>query len=94
MSERDAYKKLVDDANIGADFRTFATSNIGAYLIKRAEREEIETLRKLARVPADDKDHIYKLQLQAQVPKKLLQFISEAIVAGDGAQWSIDQSQE
>ena len=90
MSE--GYEKLINQANIGADFREFVSSNVGAYLVERAEREEIEILRKLADVAPDNTEAIYKLQLQAKVPKKLMQFISEAIRDGNVAKWSLEQS--
>lgn len=89
----DNYKKLVDSANISSDFEVFIRSNVGAYLLKRIEQEELEALRSLVDVPADDRDEIYKRQLRAAVPRRILQFLNNVIRDGKMATWQIEQGE-
>ena len=89
----DTYKKLVDSANISSDFEVFISSNVGAYLLKRIEQEELEALRSLVDVPADDRDEIYKRQLRAAVPRRILQFLNNVIRDGKMATWQIEQGE-
>ncbi len=89
----DTYKKLVDSANISSDFEVFIRSNVGAYLLKRIEQEELEALRSLVDVPADDRDEIYKRQLRAAVPRRILQFLNNVIRDGKMATWQIEQGE-
>ena len=89
--EYDEYEKVVDEANIGADLAAFKNGNVGRYLIARADELELRALRKLATIPAGDKEEIYKLQLEAAVPRRFIQFVDEAITRGKAARWQLDQ---
>jgi len=88
------YTSLEDVAATGKDFQVFVTSNVGKYLLFVAEKEEIEVLRKLAKVAADDTQAILKLQVQAEVPRRLLQFIDNALKTGKVAEFQLNQAVE
>ena len=91
MSDGPLYDSIEDLADISADFQAFAKSNVGRYLLRMAEKEEIEVLRKLVKVPADDTQAILALQVQAEVPRRLLQFIDGVLKAGKLADWQLKQ---
>lgn len=88
------YKKLVTDANIGADVRRFLGGNVGQYLLKRAEMAEIEALRALGTVDPEDKAEIVKLQLAAATPRMFIKFMGQALRDGDAAAWQLAQEGE
>jgi len=87
---------MVDDvvreiADLGADFEEFKRGNMGSYLMQCAERDEITALRKLADVDSDDKDAVYKLQLEAKIPKRVVQWIEDIINKGKTAKFQVEQ---
>ncbi len=88
------YKDIIEIANIGADFKTFVTTNVGSYILEKARQEEIIALRDLATVDPDNKPEIHRLQLKAAVPMQLLEYIDEVITAGKTAEWQLDQEKE
>lgn len=94
IDEKSEYEETMDLANIGADFQEFIRGKIGAYLVARAEQDELNALRKLAVINPADQDAIYKLQLDAAVPKRVISWIAEVIQTGRNAQWQIEQSQD
>jgi len=86
-----AYTDLMNIANVGSAFKEFSTSNIGAYILKRAERDEIELLRDLAAVDSDNPEEIRRLQMRAALPKLLIEYIDEVIRDGNNAKWELEQ---
>lgn len=78
-------------ADIGADFKTFSNSNIGRYLLDKAEQEEIAALKRLRTADPDDKFEIYKLQLAAEVPHRLIKWIEQIINGGEQARAVLEQ---
>ena len=87
----DDYSNKIKAQNLGADFKAFKTSNVGAHLIKCAERDEIAALKILATASPEDTDLIRKLQFDAAVPARLLQWIEQVINAGESAKFELNQ---
>lgn len=85
------YQELLEKAHIGADFRNFANSVVGKELIRRAEYDELCALRKLVTIAPENRDEIFKAQLNAAVPRRALEWLAGAISEGDNAKWSIEQ---
>ena len=83
-----------EKANIGADIETFCRSNVGRYLIECAQKDELSALRKLADANPADHDTLYKLQLDAKAPRKVMEWIKKAISAGKAARYISDQEVE
>ncbi len=83
-----------EKADIGADFETFCKGNVGSYLIKKAEEDEINALRKIAKVNPEDKEEIYKLQMEAAVPKRVINWIAQIISEGKAAKFEMEQDKE
>ena len=76
--------------HMGQMFRQFSNSDIGRYLIGRAEQDELENLRKLRDTPAHDRDKIAQLQMEAKAPRLFLRWIEEAVEAGEQAKVEFD----
>jgi hypothetical protein len=85
------YSTLVGLADAGADFQEFVSGNIGSYLVKRAEQEEVAALRKLMTVDPSDEKAVKTLQLEAAVPRRLIVWIADVIEAGKTAKWQLEQ---
>ena len=92
--EKSEYDETMGLAHLGADFQVFVKGNVGAYLVARAEQDELAALRRLAQINPSDQDAIYKLQMDAAVPRRVIAWIAEAIQVGRNAQWQIEQAQE
>lgn len=86
-------KEMTDKANIGADFFSFKHSNVGAYLIKKAEDEEMRMLRQLLTIPPDDKENIWRAQLAAMAPRMVIEWIETTISEGKAAEFSLSQGE-
>lgn len=89
--ENSLIAELLAEANIGEDFKTFVKSNIGVYLINAAENAEIKALRALSKVDCAAKDKIYKLQMDAAVPRRMVEFMNQAITTGANAKFQLDE---
>jgi hypothetical protein len=83
------YEQLMTLANAGADFKEFAGSNVGRYMLDKARQDEVAALRKLATVDPADREAIHKLQLEAIVPRRVIKWIDEVISAGKTAEWQL-----
>jgi len=89
IDEQKDYQKLVQQANIGTDCASFLTTPLGAYLLKSAEDDEMMALRKLAKADIHNIELLTKLQIEAAVPRRFLQFLNEAITTGKQAQFAL-----
>ena len=87
-------EQLNEEVSTGYDFKTWESSRVGKYIIARAERYEIETLRELARVDPSSTVEIMRLQTEARVPKLLINWIREAIAQGEQSRFALMEIEE
>lgn len=78
---------------VGNAFKTWAQSDVGRYIIGRAERDEISILRQLAKVPAENSLEVIRLQIRSEVPGQLLRWIEEAIQVGEIARFRLEEAE-
>lgn len=79
---------------VGLEFKNWIDGPCGQYIIGRAEQYELLTLRKLAETPAHHADEIALLQAEAKAPALLLQWIEEAMFAGEQANFQLMELEE
>lgn len=86
-------KELHRAIDFGFQVEAFLASNIGQYLIKRAEEKVTEATESLKRVCPDNPTQIRALQHNIQVGEDIQYWLADAIRAGYAAQDElIDQS--
>lgn len=82
----DDYQLLFAEAKLGLDADVFLASDVGRYLLGRAEQEIEAAYLDLERVRAEDADTIRTLQNQIWRAKSIRQWLHEAIEAGNLAE--------
>lgn len=84
MSKRDIDPKdpVVRQASFGAVVDSFIRSDIGVYLIQRAEKEVETAVEELKRVDAKDGKAIEKIQNRIWRAESIQQYLGDAIMAG------------
>jgi len=92
MDEAQLYQKLVEQAQVGAACEEFLTTPVGVYMLARANKAEMSVLRKLAYADIHDIELLTRLQIEAAVPRRFIQFLNEAIVTGTQAQFQLTQT--
>lgn len=92
--EAEQYQVLQAEVSVGDAFRTWCQSDVGQYIIGRAEQYETEILRELA--GTDPKDHMRIVQLQAEshIHTSLLQWMEEAMEQGEVARFQLSNFDE
>ena len=93
-SHVDEVQTLKAEVSLGYEFRAWAESNVGRYIIGKAEQRELEVLRELSNADATDEGLILKLQAEAKAPKLLIRWIEEAIFAGEQANFQLMELDE
>ncbi len=81
----DLRKQLIEEAADGAEARAFLSTPIGKYMVKKAEQDEYESLRRLADCDLNNKDESFRLQVEAKAPRMFIKWLQTAIVSGDNA---------
>lgn len=76
---------MVRTATFGRIVQDFIDGPIGTYIQSRAQDEELEAVKQLITVDADDFRTIRKWQIQAQVAGKIIEWLMDAIQAGNNA---------
>ena len=84
------YLSLVDQAQIGDEAKVFLKTKFGAYIYDRAQKDEISVLRKLAAADITDTVLLTRLQIDAKVPRRLLQYVEQAIRLGGLAEFALE----
>lgn len=74
--------QLFHEAKLGIEAETFAHSDLGKYLIGRAEEERGLAIEKLLQTPAHDTFNIERLQAQAWRADSFQGWLAEAIQNG------------
>lgn len=91
MSESNPLIPLVQEAVFGKQVEEFLSSDIGIYLVKKAEAEASDAIEKLKTCPADDPKAIRTLQNQIFRAESIQQWLGEAIHRGLEAIQNIDE---
>lgn len=84
---------LKHQADIGEDFKTFLGNQVGKYIIDRAEAEEKVVFREMAKADPNNSSEIAMLQIKAQVPRQVINWLRDVVKQGADAQYIL-QSME
>ena len=84
-------QELVAEVAIGDEFKAWAQSDIGRYIIGRAELHELATLRELSEADPKDLTKITALQSEARAMGLLVRWIEEAMFQGEQAKFQLDE---
>lgn len=82
--------ELKHQADIGEDFRNFLGEQVGQYITARAKAEEKAVFRKMAEVDPLDGAKVAMLQVKAQVPRKVIEWLHDVIKTGEEARFVIE----
>ncbi len=82
---------LLAEAILGRDAEEFEKSELGRYLLGRAEQEENEALNALADVSADDTKAVRDLQAKAWRARSFKTWIRELIAGGKTAESQLSE---
>lgn len=80
------YAHLLKQIDFGFEVQAFLTSDIGAYLVSRAETEIDEAVEALKRCDPEDSKAIRALQYKVAVAESVQYWLGEAITSGVNAQ--------
>jgi hypothetical protein len=78
-------------ADLGIEYRMLASSDAGRALIMRAFHELVDAWEKLETVDPDSPSEIRRIQMQAQVARRFVEWLNEGISTGEAAEQSISQ---
>jgi hypothetical protein len=87
-------EQLVAEARVGDEFRTWVQSDVGRYIIGRAEQHEINMLRELGRTSPFDNEKISLLQSEAKAPGLLIRWIEEVMSQGEQAKFQLQELED
>ena len=82
---------LTAQAKVGALCANWLGTDIGRYVVGRAEQYEMDVLRELATAKPEDKLRIVQLQERAKVPALIVRFLDEAIADGEAAKFQLEE---
>lgn len=85
---------LIKEAQLGIEAETFLSSDLGRYIIARAEADRMDALEQLATVNPNDILAITKLQNKIAVVDSIQGWIAEAIQNGYYAEIEIKESEQ
>lgn len=90
-----SYDVQVAEAILGRDAEEFLNSELGRYLLGRAQEEEQEALDKLARISSWRRNRIKELQAEVWRARSVRLWLAEIIQAGRQAETQLqDQTEE
>ena len=90
----DPEQELVAEAIVGDSFSTWVVSDVGRYVIGKAEQDEISRLQALLGVDPEDALKMAMAQADAKVPGLLLSWIEAAINQGEVAKFQLNEMEE
>lgn len=79
------------EAALGRDAQDFLNSDIGRYIVGRAQQEKAEALDKLARVSTWRTNRIRELQNQVWRADSVLLWVTELVTAGKQAEAVLEE---
>ena len=82
---RIAQAALTQAENITSEIAPIKGSSALQYILARARKEAVEAMLELQDAPADNAEAIRDLQFRSRLYGKMVEFLREAIVAGDDA---------
>ena len=82
---------LTAQAKGGALCANWLDTDVGRYVVGRAEQYEMDVLRELATVKPEDELRIVQLQERARVPALIVRFLDEAIADGEAAKFQLEE---
>ena len=91
FGRQDEETVLSAQAKVGALCANWLDTDVGRYVIGRAEQYEMDVLRELATVKPEDKIRIVQLQERAKVPALIVRFLDEAIADGEAAKFQLKE---
>ena len=91
FGRQDEETVLSAQAKVGALCANWLDTDVGRYVIGRAEQYEMDVLRELATVKPEDKIRIVQLQERAKVPALIVRFLDEAIADGEAAKIQLEE---
>ena len=91
FGRQDEETVLSAQAKVGALCANWLDTDVGRYVIGRAEQYEMDVLRELAEVKPEDKIRIVQLQERAKVPALIVRFLDEAIADGEAAKFQLEE---
>lgn len=83
-------QELIDSRDLGLKCQEFILSDVGKYLIARADTYNDELLKQFSSVSARDDEAILRLQSLAEVPRLFRKWITEAITTGEEADFQLN----
>lgn len=87
------YFQAMATVRVGQLCQNWLETDVGMYVIGRAEEYEMDVLRELAACDPADRSKIMQLQERAKVPGLLLQFIDDAVSEGEAAKIQIEENE-
>lgn len=90
MATLDPNDPVVRDAVFGKQVEDFLSSDIGEYLLKKAEREIESTVEKLKKANPNEPMSVQGLQNQIKVCESIVGWLGEAIRSGQQAVKAIE----
>jgi hypothetical protein len=87
-------EKLSDELDLGKEVKAFWASSLGVYLMDRVEKYEAQLLIEFTNVDPNNPAAILKVQAQTDVPRLFVNWLNEAISAGEAAGLQLKQEQE
>ncbi|MGR9117432.1 MAG: hypothetical protein ACU85E_16915 [Gammaproteobacteria bacterium] len=87
-------EQLIKEARLGIEAEAFLSTDLGRYLIARANEERIEALEQLAVVDPNDIKAIAKLQNKVAVADSIQTWIANAIQNGYYAELEIKTGEQ
>jgi hypothetical protein len=94
MIEATAVETLYAEATLGKDAEEFLASDIGRYVLARAEEEEQAALAALSRVSSFRRRRILELQAQVWRAQQFKGWLGELIVTGRQALQQLEAADE
>ena len=86
--------ELYAEAMLGEDVETFLNSDIGRFLVGRAEQEATEAMQELKRCFPWRRRRITELQTRIWRAESIQRWLGELIIQGRQAMTQIEQSEE
>jgi len=85
FTDPDVQQRLAAVA-LGLEVEEFLRSNIGRYLMGRAEMEEADAVEEYKQADPDDLKLMRAIQRRIDIPKRLKQWLEEAVQGGRNAE--------
>ncbi len=82
---------LMAEAILGQDAQEFINTELGQFLVRRADQEKKDALEQLARVSPQKKNRIRDLQAQVWRAESFLNWIAELITSGKQAEGVLEE---